>query len=311
MGRQLVLIKIFASSNSGIHKHMVERLARAKVVFFDSNPIGRIFTRFSKDLAMLDIRIVQVTTLATSTGFRTLSVFITLVIIYPYLLLVVAVAILIMLFLSRKSFVAQRECLRLDSILRGPINQTFALMVSGLVSVRSYNRLMYFQQIFLDDLDKTTNATFTFFALNRWMGQTLDLLCSLFSLGVCLFTISAKGSLSNELLAFCFQIMTDVIYFFSVTFRMYAECESNFTAAQRVYTYTQLEMEGDLELQSDSELKTSSEKWRPEGKVEFRNVTMRYRPGLEPSIRDLSIVIQPKMKVGIVGRTGAGKSSVL
>ena len=52
-------------------------------------------------------------------------------------------------------------------------------------------------------------------------------------------------------------------------------------------------------------------KWRPEGKIEFKNVTMRYREGLEPSIKELSLIIEPKMKIGIVGRTGAGKSSIL
>lgn len=52
-------------------------------------------------------------------------------------------------------------------------------------------------------------------------------------------------------------------------------------------------------------------KWPAHGKIEFKNVTMRYRETLEPSIKELSMVIQPKMKVGIVGRTGAGKSSVL
>lgn len=73
--------------------------------------------------------------------------------------------------------------------------------------------------------------------------------------------------------------------------------------------YTQLESEDDLRKKKDSDLE--KEKWPILGKIDFHQVTMKYRPELEPAVRQLNVAVQPGMRVGIVGRTGSGKSSIL
>lgn len=103
--------------------------------------------------------------------------------------------------------------------------------------------------------------------------------------------------------------MTDIIVFFSITVRLYAEIQNMMTACQRIVEYTKLESEDELEKETDAKLKELA--WPTKGEVVFENVSMRYREGLEPSMNDLSCTIQPGMKVGIVGRTGAGKSTIL
>lgn len=110
-------------------------------------------------------------------------------------------------------------------------------------------------------------------------------------------------------LAFTLQIVTDVIQFFAVSIRFCGEIDNYMTSAQRVMEYTKLESEDDIDKPGDEKLKES--KWPDQGKIEFHNVTMRYRESLEPSVKELDFVVQPNMKVGIVGRTGAGKSSIL
>jgi ABC-type multidrug transport system fused ATPase/permease subunit len=82
------------------------------------------------------------------------------------------------------------------------------------------------------------------------------------------------------------------------------------TCSQRIVDYTKLEMEDDLVKPITDDPLTSKE-WPEKGEIVFNNVTMRYREGMDPSMIDLSIVIQPGMKVGVVGRTGAGKSTIL
>jgi len=116
--------------------------------------------------------------------------------------------------------------------------------------------------------------------------------------------------MKTETLAFAIQILGEVIKFFSFTFRMGCEIENNFTSAQRLCRYLLLDQEDELIKDYDKEVKAIKGEWPSAGDIQFDNVTMRYRPGLEPSIRELSLKVQPKMKVGIVGRTGAGKSSI-
>ena len=97
--------------------------------------------------------------------------------------------------------------------------------------------------------------------------------------------------------------------------RYVAEIENLFTATQRIIEYTKLESEDELTKDNDQQLVRTtpheSTKWPFEGSIEFQDVTMRYREFLEPSVRGLTFKAQPRMKVGIVGRTGAGKSSIL
>lgn len=167
--RQLVIICIYSSSTSNLHKAILKSLTRSKIVFFDSNPIGRILTRFSKDVAVCDLIMPQITGMATMTVFRTVTVTITLIIVYPYILVIVFIASFLMFGVLKKAITSQRECLRMDSIYRGPIHSTFAMIVNGLVSLRTYERIPYFQASFIDDLEKSANVTFTYFAINRWM----------------------------------------------------------------------------------------------------------------------------------------------
>ena len=98
---------------------------------------------------------------------------------------------------------------------------------------------------------------------------------------------------------------------FSFALRMICELETNMTSSQRIYKYTQLESEDLLVKDTDSKMIKDGKLWPQYGQINFQNVTMRYREGLEPSIMNLNMNVQPKMKVGIVGRTGAGKSSIL
>ena len=284
---------------------MVEGVVRATILFFDSNPVGRIMTRFSKDMTVLDIYIPFFTILTTFGIFRVICVVSVISVIYPSILIAVVIAVYLMYSVFSYFKNSMQEIQRYDSVLRGPIHSSFTNLVEGLSSYRCYERLGYYIQNFLNQMEKSCNSTFTFYLLNRVTCYLLDWICLVFTLCVSSFTLWAKGKLDTEILAFSLQIITDVVVIFSLSFRSTLELDNLMTSSQRVYQYTQLEPEDELEKTGDKP------NWPEEGRVEFKKVTMRYRKYLEPSLRELDFVIQPKMKVGIVGRTGAGKSSIL
>ena len=119
----------------------------------------------------------------------------------------------------------------MDSVYRGPIHSTFTNIVNGLVSLRTYERLSFFRIDFIDQLEKSCNITFTYFAVNRWMAMNLDFVCLMFTLSTTIFTLYAKGKVKDEYLAFSLQIITDVVVFFSFSFRMLAEIENYLTSS--------------------------------------------------------------------------------
>lgn len=201
-------------------------------------------------------------------------------------------------------------------------------MVIGLISIRAYERVGFFRKQFLADVERTANATFTYYTVSRSMSIGLDFLCICSIGGIAASSVFLyKDSVPPAQLAFALQIITDVITFFSVSLRFAADMTNYFTGAQRVHRYCCLPSEDELVKESDYALmganqlaalenientpKTPQEDWPRQGDIKFENVTMRYRETLEPSLRGLTFAVEPCMKVGIVGRTGAGKSSIL
>lgn len=128
-----------------MHKRMIEKVIRSRILFFDSNPIGRIFTRFSKDITILDLILPNIAILATFGIFRSLTVAIVIVFIYWEMLIVMVFVLIMMVYVLNKARNVMRESQRMDSVYRGPIHSTFTNVVNGLVSLRSYERLIFFR----------------------------------------------------------------------------------------------------------------------------------------------------------------------
>lgn len=128
-----------------------------------------------------------------------------------------------------------QEAQKLDGILRGPIHTTFSMVIQGLTTIRVYDRITYFKQDFADTLEKCANSTFMFNSVNRWLGLRLDTICVFITVATTAIAFVQKGSVNPELLILSIQSMTDVISFFSTSFRMYAEMDNFMTSAQRLH----------------------------------------------------------------------------
>lgn len=185
------------------------------------------------------------------------------------------------------------------------MHQILGTIINGLVSIRVIRRINYLRKKLLNEVELSANTMFMFISIHRWMGIRMDLASLLFIITVGVFAFAFKSQV--EEIAFTLQIVLDLIFFLSITIRFYGEFENYTTSSQKVYDYTQLPAEDLLVKKSDKQL----ENWPSKGKVEFQNCTMRYRKNLEPALRSMSISVEAGMKVGIVGRTGAGKSTIL
>ena len=137
--REVTILSIIIRSTSNMHREMAQKILRSKVVFFDANPIGRILTRFSKDMAVLDLIVPQVAVLITYGIFRTTSVAIALCIVNYWLLIPLVFVVSYFIYVVKRSIQAMVEAQRLDSVVRGPIHSLFAMIVNGLVSIRAYD----------------------------------------------------------------------------------------------------------------------------------------------------------------------------
>jgi len=121
-----------------MHNKMAEKVLRADILFFDSNPIGRITTRFSKDMTIIDIMLPNATVFVTQGIMRSLTVVVTVSMVNPWLLIVVAVSLVYMYYITSLGIKPMVDSQRFDQQFTGPINTTFSMVISGMTTLRSY-----------------------------------------------------------------------------------------------------------------------------------------------------------------------------
>ena len=137
----------------------------------------------------------------------------------------------------------------------------------------------------------------------------LEGITAIFGIATAAFALFFKDTVDKNNLIFSLTVMSDLTIVLSISIRYLYEVKNYMTSSQKVYEYTQLKAEGDLVLKGDKAM--AEQGWPQKGEIVVKNLSMRYRETMEPSVSNLSMTIQAGMKVGIVGRTGAGKSSIL
>ena len=196
---------------------------RAKILFFDSNPIGRILTRFSKDLTMIDLVLCPLTLLVTQGFMRAVSVVISVSIVNPWLLIPAAIGVVLSYHITKTGLAPMIEAQRFDQLFHGPINQTLSMVTNGLVTFRAYRKFDFFRISFMESIEKSANSTFCYTIANRWIGVRLDVLCVSFGVSAAAFAVFMKDSIDRELLTFSLQIITDIVILFSLSIRLFSE----------------------------------------------------------------------------------------
>jgi len=196
--KAIVIFMFVVKGGTNLHNTMVKRVLRAFVLFFDSNPIGRVMTRFSKDLIVIDIILSPIVMMITHGLFRAITVAISIAIISPYMLIVLVIVLIIMVCVMRVGSSAMVESQRLDGIFRGPIHNTFDMVVNGLVSLRAYKKLGYFKLDFNENQERSANATWCYYITNRWIGIRLDMVCLIFSSFTAASVVGFKGYMEPE-----------------------------------------------------------------------------------------------------------------
>ncbi|CED82131.1 multidrug resistance-associated abc transporter [Phaffia rhodozyma] len=300
----LYLRGITASYN--LFNEALHGVMRSRISFFDTTPIGRIVNRLSKDITTLDNQLPQQLNQLLNLVF---SVFGTIGLVFytfPYLGIIFApMAVLYYIFADfyRRS---SREVKRLDSNLRSHVYTSYGEMLGGLASVRAYRQQKVFTKKTEEAIDYQNRANFMTITLQRWLGVRLDFLGNILVLGIGLFGVGFRETISPSKLGVVLTYSLSVTQVFSQLVTIFATVEQDMNTAERVSHYAHLSPEGAVQTSNDP-----PKAWPEQGVVEFKNVRMRYREGLPEILKGVSFKTRPGEKVGIVGRTGAGKSSIV
>ena len=179
--RGLTIISSTGIQAKGLHNQMLQQLLRAPVSFFDSNPVGRILNRFSKDIGVLDLVLYYLTDVFIFVYMRVFSILILVCALLPVLLVLLAFFIAVVLIIRCKAMRLTNASMQLELISRSPIATALGAALSGLPTIRAYSQQDRFKSEFVREVERNLQAYFTFVALSRALGFYLDLLCVTFS----------------------------------------------------------------------------------------------------------------------------------
>jgi ABC-type multidrug transport system fused ATPase/permease subunit len=304
--RDLWLFYGSLTASSTLHNRLIQTVARAKFKFFDVTPLGQLMNRFSKDLEAVD---QEVAPSAIGIVSCMLAIVVTVVLISAITpgFLIAAVFIGFIYFMIGRFYLrSSRDLKRLESVQRSPLFQQFGETLTGITTIRAYGDEKRFIR---DNMHRvnTYNRPFIYlWAANRWLSFRIDVVGDLVAFFAGMFVIFAIGKIdagsAGLSLGYAISFTENVLWLV----RLYSVYEQNMNSVERIKEYLDVEQEAE----AYNEKTKPALNWPSQGAVEFINYTTRYREDLEPVLRNVTFKINPLEKVGIVGRTGAGKSSL-
>ncbi|KAF5286638.1 hypothetical protein FQA39_LY16212 [Lamprigera yunnana] len=288
-----------------LHNAMLNGIVRAPLSFFDVTPTGRILSRFSKDVDVMDTSLPFYFSDGTYCLFEVLSTLFVISYTTPIFVAVI-IPIGIIYYLVQRFYVAtSRQLKRLESVSRSPIYSHFGETVTGASAIRAYAQTDRFIKESEARVDFNQVCYFPSVIANRWLAVRLEMVGNLIILFAALFAVLSKDQ-NPGLVGLSVSYALQITQTLNWLVRMTSDVETNIVAVERIKEYGETAQEAPWEIDSTKPAET----WPNIGAVTFKDFAVRYRPGLDLVLKGISFTVNGGEKVGIVGRTGAGKSSL-
>ncbi|KAM4560261.1 ATP-binding cassette sub-family C member 4-like [Odontesthes bonariensis] len=304
--RNLLLFNVLVRCAQSLHNTMFNAILRTPVRFFDINPIGRVLNRFSKDIGQLDANMPWTFVDFIQVFLQILGVIAVAASVIPWILIPVFPLLIFFLILRRYFLRTSRDIKRLESTTRSPVFSHLSSSLQGLWTIRAFGAEERFQETFDAHQDLHSEAWFLFLTTSRWFAFRLDGICSIFVTVTTFGCLLLRDQLDAGDVGLALSYAVTLMGMFQWGVRQSAEVENLMTSVERVVEYTELESEAPWETQ-----KRPPPDWPSKGLVTFDQVNFSYSSDGPMVLQNMKAMFRPKEKVGIVGRTGAGKSSLV
>ncbi|XP_004680354.2 PREDICTED: multidrug resistance-associated protein 4 [Condylura cristata] len=306
VARSLLVFHVLVRSSQTLHNKMFASILKAPVLFFDRNPIGRILNRFSKDIGHMDDLLPLTFLDFIQTFLLVVGVVGVAVAVIPWIAIPLLPLGIIFFVLRRYFLETSRDVKRLESTTRSPVFSHLSSSLQGLWVIRAFRAEERFQELFDAHQDLHSEAWFLFLTTSRWFAVRLDAICAIFVIVVAFGSLILAKTLDAGQVGLALSYALTLMGMFQWCVRQSAEVENMMISVERVIEYTDLEKEASWECQ-----KRPPPGWPHEGVIVFDNVNFSYSLDGPLVLKHLTALIKSREKVGIVGRTGAGKSSLI
>ncbi|XP_059510179.1 multidrug resistance-associated protein 1 isoform X2 [Stegostoma tigrinum] len=294
------------SASRWLHVHLLYDILMSPMSFFERTPSGNLVNRFSKDIDTIDSMIPVVIKMFLGSLFNVLVSCTVILIATPIATVIIPPLGLLYIFIQRYYVATSRQLKRLESASRSPIFSNFNETLLGVSVIRAFGEQERFIHQNDARVDENQKAYYPSIVANRWLAVRLEFVGNCIVLFAALFAVVYRDTVSPGIVGLSVSYALQVTSTLNWMVRMTSELETNIVAVERVQEYTDTPKEARWINRSNRPPQT----WPSEGKIEFVNYGLRYREDLDLALKDITVSINGGEKVGIVGRTGAGKSSL-
>ena len=292
-----------------LHMNMAAAVFRAPMQFFETTPLGRILNRFSNDIYRIDEVLSRTFNMFFSNSAKVLFTLVVITISTPPFLIIIIPLSCAYLWYQQYYLRTSRELKRLESTTRSPIYSHFQESLGGVSTVRAYGQQDRFRLENEWRVDLNLRAYFPSISANRWLAVRLEFLGSIIILTaamLAIYDVVKSHSMSAGMVGLAMSYALQITQALNWIVRQTVEVETNIVSVERVLEYSRIKSEAP-EVIADHRPAAS---WPANGRVVFDNYSTRYRPELDLVLKGINLDIKSQEKIGIVGRTGAGKSSL-
>ncbi|KAI5306338.1 hypothetical protein KEM56_001329 [Ascosphaera pollenicola] len=281
---------------------LMDVMLRVPLRWLDTVPLGRILNRYTSDFNMIDSRMAYDAGFMMNNLVAAIGIMLTGAFVSPGILLFCIIPIAGCSYYSHLFLSGSREVKRLESNAKSPIFEQFGSALIGLQSIRAFGKTKTYIERMYRRIDTHAIAIWHLWLFNRWLGFRVQVLGAIFATMTAALIVSLKStdaSLAGFALSFALQFTVSIGW----VLRQYVNVELNMNSVERLMEYSNLATE-------TSEGADAPAAWPTEGRLEVENLHAAYAPDLPPVLKGLSFSVEKNQRVGVVGRTGAGKSSL-
>ncbi|KAI1280801.1 Multidrug resistance-associated protein 1 [Halotydeus destructor] len=301
-----VLAKGTLDASVNLHRDILARILRSPMSFFDTTPLGRIVNRFSKDVDTVDSIIPETLSGWLECLLQVVASFFIISYATPLFLTVIVPISVVYYYIQKFYIPTSRQLKRLESITRSPIYSHFSETLSGVSTIRAYKANQRFINISDNKVDSNQMCVHPNLMSNRWLSVRLDFCGNCLVLSAALFAVFSRGVIDAGVAGLSVTYALNVTQYLNWAVRMTSEMETNIVSVERILEYSANPTEAEFIVDENR----PKENWPDRGVVQFEDYGSRYRPGLDLVIKNITTVVHSEEKIGIVGRTGAGKSTI-
>jgi ABC-type multidrug transport system fused ATPase/permease subunit len=293
---------LFASRR--LHTKLLTAILYSPLRFFEVTPVGRILNRFSKDIESIDNQVIGSIQFFMDKIIQGATILAVIGTIAPVFLLIVPFIAMIYLYVARLYLNASRELKRFESTTKSPLYAQFSETLVGVCTLRAYGVEERFIDVNRQKIDENHKPFFFVWAANRWLCLRTDLISALVvvSAGSAVVFGGVEAGWAAITITYALDFTNALLW----AVRMHAEMEMSMNCVERVQEYIQVEQEPPSIIEGSR----PDPEWPHEGTVQVKELSIRYAPDLPDVLKKVSFNILPNEKVAVVGRTGAGKSTL-